>query len=285
MRCEETVRARLIQVVVVVTLAISAAALCGCTSAPRIAAPSPSARLGDPHQLGVADVDRLFREFATYGMSSGEETSGAAYEALVLANVNIRAYASDEASAMPRTRLRDYSRDAPASTGAAKQATLTDALRVYDRVAASQGATGAYEAMGSAEFRLESSPLKRDDELLLWLCPDNLLLDFMTLPPTTSGSHPQPAWSWRVHDVAIVGTDTARISFSAASLENWRGWSFKDPTRTYAKVWRFSYDPGRKRWQLAAWQNRMQFIESVQGNVTDPSGGLKVMPVWEVLDG
>lgn len=238
---------------------------------------------GNPQQLSVSDVQRLYDDFASFEASHSGQYDYS--RALVLRNVDFRAYAADEASSLPMRPLgASVPRDATPVQGTIKAALIAEALRAYDRVAATRSPVAAYDWVSGAQWRLESPRPTRQDELLMALAPDFSLLNFMTKPPSQRGTLSQPEWSWRVLAITVEGTDTARITLSAKSLPNEGGWSFKDPARVYEKVWRFSYDPTQHRWRLAAWPNRTQFIESVRTNLADPKGEFAHETFYDLID-
>jgi hypothetical protein len=210
----------------------------------------------------------------TAGISADYRVDVRRFAASVVGQLPIYVDSADP-SAGPTTFLDPQGQSMRPMTTAKAKSTLSEALAVYDRIAHIQGSTGADAALTMANLAESQAGLSAHDQNLLGLLHEGAsTLDFMF-------GQPNPAqWTWKVTGIAIVGTDTADVTYRIAAPVG-RAWHFAESAETK----RLHFDRRSDgQWVLDGWLNYAAFESRVRRSVT-PADELPnlVQNWWETL--
>jgi hypothetical protein len=150
-------------------------------------------------------------------------------------------------------------------------ATIAQAVAVYRRIEQAKGTTAAIEAVGATTLGGEQGdPPPTRDENLLGLFGETMETTFFMF------AWPDPRdWTWEVTGISVDGTDTARVTYSAAAPAGSK-WHFTHDS--FTKRLRFERRPDGT-WLLAGWLDYAQFESRVRASI-EPSSAVPDSPIW-----
>jgi hypothetical protein len=244
------------------------AAASGCQSAPR----TPAASLAvDPGPLTVADVQGVLASMAAApGASSDFKVDVAAFASSVIGQLPVYVDKADP-SVGPTTFHEPEGTTQRQMTPSEASSTVGQALAVYRRIERAQGAAAADSAMNSAGRGDTQGSLSAGDRNLLALLQEGAgRLTFMFGEPDPK------AWTWKVTKVAVVGTDTADVTYAVA-VPAAKPFKFTRPSHT--KRLHF----GRRvdgTWVLDGWLDYLRFESGVKGSIKPSDEIPNLVPNW-----
>jgi hypothetical protein len=297
MRCITHPRQRAATIVVALALVAFLAVGGGC-SASRAATTKPASNKAvgsgpaSPKQLRVVDVQRMFAAFAqSESLDETRTQDSTATDAA--ADYFAFEYAAAVLARMPLTD--PLSKSTRLMSPSLRRARIGEAVAAWDRIAAKSGTETAAAMVRHAELGGEQGdpPPTRAERLLGLFDAAWEASDFMLTPPY----HRDPySWDWTVESITIEGTSTAHVIYSAKTdpvtdpdpdSSGHRTWTFKDPAMRYERIWRFMWNAKLRRWQVADWVNRQEFLARMQANISDPADELMMkegQPFYWLVD-
>ena len=216
-------------------------------------------------QLTVADVRDVLTsyeattDYSALGQAKGQEET----DASTFSNVDVPSFArSILIQELPRLQFGKQ------LTSGQKVDEIDRAVSAYRRIERRSGQEAAFALLSRTEFigSEKGSPSPSADEVAI--APLASGIDGLSLLFGINGAF--PLWTARLEDVSMIGTDTARLSYTATPtpsvFDGKNPLTFKDPAMRYVEELRFERTASG-RWAIAAWPNFEAFRRRLESNV------------------
>ena len=221
--------------------------------------------------ITAADVREVLTSIEEAGLASDYKVDVPKFAASIVGQLPIYLDTSDP-SLGPTTFREPESTSQRQMTSAEASSTVDEAVSAFDRIAAAQGRDRADAAMisagrGDGHVQLSAS----DGRSLSLLAEGAGRLTFMFGQPNPN------QWTWKVTDVAIVGTDTADVTYHVAAA---RGKPFRFTRSSATKRLRFERRPTDGAWMLDGWLDYPGFESSVKSSIKPADEIPNLVPNW-----